>query len=190
MPSLPKIALSPDTIPEELDSVSLPALPYSIFNGAYKSLQDAETTQRELQSHFIPSYIVPVGIEGSVAQSLYGVSSDGIWYRILIGHFPTQTDARDSLGTLMELRPNDQPEIMKFTYSLECGRFLNSESPEPLLEKLRLDGFLPYTQTFLAREGGSSLTRILLGCNFSKQGAQKEKDALAERGYSCMIGER
>jgi len=190
LPALPRISLPPQTIPEALESIPLPPLPYSIFNGAYRSLQEAEATQRELLTHRIPSYIVPVAIEGSVSQSLYGVSSDGIWYRILIGHFATQKDAREFLGDFMDLRPSDQPEIMRFGYALECGRFLDDDSPEPLLDQLRQDGFLPYTQTYPASTAGSSLTRVMLGSFFSKQGADQQLRALSERGYACTTQER
>jgi len=189
LPPLPEIFLPQALTPGELDSVALPPLPYSIFTGAYKSLAEAETTRRELLSHFIPSYIVPVEVQGSVAQSLYGVTSDGSWYRILIGHFSTQDQARQFLGTLMELRPNERPEIVKFTYAVECARFLHESGPDPLLNRIHEDGFLPYRQTFPAHDG-TQLTRVLVGCNFSTQGAQKLRDALAERGYSCKIAER
>jgi cell division septation protein DedD len=189
LPDLPVISVPQDSPLDELDDIKFPPLPYSIFHGAYKSLQEAETTQRELQSNFIPSYIVPVAIEGLVAQSLYGISNDGIWYRIFIGHFPTQQDTREFLGTFMEDRPDDQPEIMKFSFANECGRFLESGPAEELTQRLEQEGFSPYRQTYPTREGGT-LIRILVGCYFSEQGAHEKKEQLEGRGYSCRIVER
>jgi len=186
---LPEIDLPDETPRGELDAVALPALPFAIFNGAYRTPQEAETIREELLGHLVPSYIVPVSVQGTVAQSLYGVTADGFWYRIFIGHFPAQEDARRVLGILMDLRPNDQPEIMKFTYALECGRFLDDRSAEPLLNRLREDGFFPYVQTFPTRDG-AHLSRVLVGCNFSRQGAEQQREALAERGYHCRIAER
>jgi len=189
--SMPRITVPPGTQPEELDALQIPPLPYSIYHGIQRTLKESETTQRELSSGYFLSYVVPVEIRESVAQSLYGVSQDGTWYRVLIGHFPTKKSARQFLETLMEARPDDQPEIMKFPYALECGRFLDDQqaAADQLGAALRSDGFFPYTQVYPTHQGGQ-LIRVLVGCFFSKQGAGAPQRALAERGYSCEVEER
>ncbi len=189
MPSMPIITLPPGMRMEELEFLKIPPLPYSIFNDIYRTVKESETTQRELLIHFFQSYIVPVDITGNIAQSLYGVSQDGMWFCIFIGHFPTKNLTRDFLGMLMDERPDDQPEIMKFTYAAECGRFLDPEAAKQLQENLHRDGFYPYTQLYPTNDG-KSLARIMVGCFFSEQGAQSQKNHLADRGYSCKVAER
>ena len=188
-PLLPQITVPFNGNRPELEKVKFPSLPYSIYNGAYKNLQQAETTERELQINAIDSYVVPVKVKGNLAKSLYGVSEEGTWYRVLIGHYRSKEEAREKLGLLMEKRPDDLPEIMKFNYAVECGRFLEQKAADKVLSELELEGFLPYTQTYPISKG-NALTRVLVGCFFSSKGAQPEKSNLTQHGFSCKIEQR
>jgi len=186
--------VAPVEVPEGEDvvvtgGVRLPLRPYSIYVGAYKELEESETTERELLSNYLPAYIVPVDIQGSVAQSLFGVSQDGIWYRIMVGNFTSKEDARETLGRMMKERPEGQPEIMRFDYAVECGRFLDDEQAGKLTAELIQKNFFPYEQTYPTTDG-RILTRILVGCHFSEQGARSEKNVLEEKGVSCKIVQR
>ena len=187
--SLPLVQVSEQGDGGALEQISLPPLPYSIYIGAYKDFNESQTTQRELQSNFLPAYIVPVDVKGNVAQSLFGVTQDGVWYRILVGHYSSKEEARKTLGRMMSKRPEGQPEIMQFAYALDCGRFFQRGNADQLMEELVQKNFFPYAQSY-PTEDGRTLTRILVGCYFSSQGALLQKNLLDEQGFSCTVDQR
>jgi cell division protein FtsN len=186
---VPVISLPVDADRFELETVLLPPLPYCIFVGAYKDFQEAAMTQSELDSNYLAAYIVPVEIKGNVAQSLFGVTQDGLWFRVLTGHFGSKETARKTLAVMMEELPGYQPEILRFPYTLECGRFLAPEEARDLSERLDQKGLFHYTQKY-PTSNGKTLTRVLVGCFFSKKGAEAEAETLQDKGFSCQVTER
>jgi len=166
-----------------LRQLSLPPLPYSIYAGAFKSVEEAQTTQREHVSNYLPGYILPIEVKGEIAQSLFGVTQDGAWYAVLIGHFASKDAARKTLGRMMKDRAEGQPEIMQFPYALECGRTLEETQSLQLADRLSQAGFFPYTQDYPV-EDGRVLTRVMVGCHFSEIGASPLKDLLEQKGFS------
>ncbi len=188
--NIPAITIPEGEGSEVLESVTLKPRPYSIYVGSYKDLEESETTERELLSNYLPAYVVPIEVLGSVSQSLFGVTQDGIWYRILVGNYASKEDARSTLGRMMkEQRPEGQPEIMRFAYTVECGRFLEDERAGKLTAELIQKNFFPYDQSYPTTDG-KVLTRILVGCYFSEQGARPQKNLLEEKGFSCKIVQR
>ena len=188
-PSMPALKVSATADAVSLEQLALPPLPYSVYIGAYKDIDESQTTQRELLSNYLPAYIVPVLVNGNVAQSLFGITQDGIWYRILVGHYSSKAEARKILGRMMSERPEGLPEIMKFPYTLDCGRFMEKEEAEHLEKKLFEDNYFPYSQ-YYPTEDGRVLIRVLVGCFFSSQGALAQRKTLGEKGYSCRIDQR
>jgi len=186
---MPFVALPADGDPIDLQSLVFPPLPYCIYAGAYRELQEAETTRSELESNYMAAYILPVEVSGNVGQSLFGVTQDGTWYRVLTGHFGSKEEARKTLGVMMEELPGYQPEILRFPYALECGRFLVTEEARLLAERLDRERLFPYAQTYPTSEG-MTVTRILVGCFFSEQGATGQQQDLNEKNFSCEIVER
>jgi hypothetical protein len=186
---LPVIGLPPNADRFDLEGLVFPQLSYCIYAGAYKDPLEASTTWSELDSNYLDAYIVPVEVKGNVAQSLFGVTKDGIWYRVLTGHFSSKEEARKTLGVMMEELPGYQPEIMRFPYAIECGRFLVPEEARMVTERLDQEGFFPYTQTFPTSDD-RTLTRILVGCYFSLPGAEGQKQLLEGKEFSCEIVER
>lgn len=188
-PRVPAVALSADADDFDLESLVLPPLPYCIYMGAHKEFQEAATTQSELESNYLPAYIVPIRIKGNVAQSLFGVTQDGLWYRVLTGHFRSKEDARETLGMMMSELPGYQPEILRFPYTVECGRFLDANRARLLSEKLDQKDVFNYSQTYPTSDG-RTLTRILVGCFFSERGAEDQAARLEEKGFSCTVTDR
>ena len=186
---VPVISLPVDADSFELETVLLPPLPYCIFVGAYQDFQEAATTQSELDSNYLAAYISPVEIKGNVAQSLFGVTQDGLWYRVLTGHFGSKEAARKTLAVMMEELPGYQPEVLRFPYTLECGRFLVPEQARKLSERLDREGVFHYTQKY-PTSTGKTLTRVLVGCFFSKKGAEDQTGPLQGKGFSCQVTER
>ena len=186
---MPIISLPADADRFELEAVLLPPLPYCIFVGAYKDFQEAATTQSELDSNYLTAYIIPVEIKGNVAQSLFGVTQDGLWYRVLTGHFTSKETARKTLALMMEELPGYQPEILRFPFTLECGRFLVAEQAQELSEKLDQESVFHYTQTYPTSDG-KAVTRILVGAFFSRKGAEDQAGRLQGKGFSCQLTER
>jgi hypothetical protein len=186
---VPVISLPTDADTFELEAILLPPLPYCIFVGAYKDFQEAAMTQSELDSNYLAAYIVPVEIHGNVAQSLFGVTQDGLWYRVLTGHFSSKEAARKTLAVMMEELPGYQPEILRFPYTLECGRFLVPEQARELSERLDQEGVFHYTQKYPTSDG-KTLTRVLVGCFFSKKGAEDLAKPLQGKGFTCQLTER
>ncbi len=186
---VPVISLPAEADSFELEAVLLPPLPYCIFVGAYTDFQEAATTQSELDSNYLAAYIIPVEIKGNVAQSLFGVTQDGLWYRVLTGHFTSKEAARKTLAVMMEELPGYQPEILRFPYALECGRFLVPEQARELSQKLDQEGVFHYTQEYPTSDG-KTLTRVLVGCFFSKKGAEDQAGPLQGKGFTCQLTER
>ncbi len=187
--SLPVITLPAEADRFDLESLRFPATPYCIYTGAHQDLQEAETTRSELESNYLSAYIVPVEVNGNVAQSLFGVTKDGTWYGVMTGHFGSKDEARNTLGLMMKELPGYQPEIMRFPYALECGRFLVPEEARALAEQLDQASLFPYTQTYPTNDG-RSLTRVLSGCYFSEPYAQAQELILEGKGFSCQVVER
>ena len=183
------IELPPEATIADLENITLPLRPYSIYANIHNNLQEAHLSLRELLSHQLSAYIVPVNIKGNVAQSLFGVTQDGKWYRILVGYYNTKKSARKTLHAMMEKLPNYHLEIMKYAYTIECGRFLTKEKGEDLYKQLSEGEFFPYSQSYLT-QNEKVIWRIMVGCFFSSQGAQILIDQLEEQGYSCKITKR
>ena len=188
-PDAPLLSLPKDADSFELEAVMLPPLPYSIFVGAYREFEEAATTQSELDSNYLTAFIVPVEIKGNVAQSLFGVTQDGLWYRVMTGHFSSKESARKTLAVMMEELPGYQPEILKFPYTLECGRFLVPDQARELSERLDQENVFHYTQKFPTSED-QTLTRVLVGCFFSRKAAEDQAGQLQGKGFSCQLTER
>jgi cell division septation protein DedD len=188
-PAMPVVSLPGDAEQSDLENVVLPSLPYSIYLGAHKDFQEAATTQSELESNYLTAYVVPIRIKGNASQSLFGVTQDGSWYRVLTGHFGSKEEARNTLGFLMAELPGYQPEILRLPYAVECGRFLEPEDARELAEKLDKKDVFSYTQTYPTTDG-RSLTRVLVGCFFSERGAQDQAEQLRKIGFSCSVAER
>ncbi|MEW6441087.1 MAG: SPOR domain-containing protein [bacterium] len=173
----------------DLAALALPPCPYSISTGAYRELRDAETSLREQLSRSLPAYIVPVQIQGSLAQSLYGVTQDGLWYQVLVGHYASREQARETLRVLMDPMSPLQPEIVKFTYALECGRFLDAAEADRLVAALSGQGFFPYLETYPISDD-RKLFRVLVGACFSRRGTIAQKGDLDLKGFPCTIAQR
>jgi hypothetical protein len=186
---LPVITLPPEADRFDLESLRFPALPYCIYTGAHQDLQEAETTKSELESNYLSAYVVPVEVNGNVAQSLFGVTKDGTWFGVMTGHFGSKEEARNTLGLMMKELPGYQPEIMRFPYALECGRFLVPEEARALAEQLGQASLFPYTQTYPTNDG-RTLTRVFTGCYFSEPYAKAQELLQEGKGFSCQVVER
>jgi cell division protein FtsN len=186
---LPVITLPANADRLDLENLVFPPLPYCIYTGAYRDLQEADTTRSELDSNYLAAHIVPIEIEGNVAHSLFGVSTNGTWYGVMTGHFTSKEEARQTLGMMMNELPGYQPEILKFPYALECGRFLVTEEAHGLDKRLSQASFFPYAQVYPTSDG-RTITRIMVGCFFSKAGAQAQNQHLEKAGFSCEVVER
>ncbi len=183
------IPLTPEGESIDLENIIFPLLPYSINANIHNTLQEAFLTKREISSHNLPVYIVPVQIEGNVAQSLFSVTQDGKWFQILIGNFSTKKSTRETLRFMVEKLPNYHLEIMKYDYTVECGRFLVKEEAEKLIDELIENGFSPYSHTYLT-QNEITIWRVMTGCFFSSRGAQAQKDQLEKKGYTGKIVKR
>jgi hypothetical protein len=185
---MPTVEIPPDADDSTIQQLRLTPLPYSIYIGAYKTLEEAQTTQRELISDYLPSYLVPIEVRGEVAQSLFGVTQDGSWYSVLVGHFTSKDEARKTLSRMMKGGAEGQPEIMQFPYALECARTLVDAEAAKTVEALSQAGLFPYTQTYRVQDG-RTLTRVLLGCHFSEKGATDQKSLMDKKEVSTCRAE-
>jgi len=184
------LEIPPDPDEEMLKEIILPGFPYSVYFSAYLNLKETKITQRELLHNNLPAYIIPIEVVGDVAQSLFGVSQNGVWYCLLVGHFSTKDGAREMLDKVLEEQPDAHPEIFGFPYALECGRTMDQEKAKTLNGALRENGFFPYIQTYPA-SNERTLFRTMISCYFSRQfeGAQSKREQLSRKGFSCnMMG--
>ena len=180
------VTLPPEIDITDLDNIDLPQHPYSIYINAFKGIQDAKVALRELASKNLSAYIIPVDIHGNVSQSLYGVTQNGRWYRVFVGSYPDKEEARKILAQVTEKAPTFQPEILPFSFALECGLFTSQQEAQKLLKQLSENEFWPYLQIFETQDG-NNLWRILVGCFFSIRGAQTQRNQLETEDYSCRV---
>lgn len=185
----PVLSLPDPPTAEALARVPLPARPYSIYIGSFREISEAEATLREFKSRGLPAYLLPVHVRGPIAQSLYGVSQDGLWYRIFVGHYSSPGSARKTLKFIMEKLSTYQPEILKLSYALECARVLEGPEAEKVASELAARGLHPYLQTWQADQD-RTLYRVLLGCSFSKAAALSFQREVEAKGVSCKAVER
>jgi cell division septation protein DedD len=108
---------------------------------------------------------------------------------VLVGQYSSIEPARETLKVVMKELSSYQPEIIKFGYALECGRFLELEDANQLSARMVSQTLFPYLQTYPTSDG-RRLHRILVGCFFSRQGALPLKSELELKGYSCRIAQR
>ncbi len=186
---IPVLSLPDPPTADALGRLALPPRPYSIYVGSARELTDAEATLREFRARGLPAYLSPVNVRGPVAQSLYGVSQDGLWYRILVGSYTSPESARKILKFIMEKLSTYQPEILKFPYALECARALDPSRAEETASALAARGLFPYVQTWRVESGGT-LHRVLVGCHFSRAAAATLQRELEAKGLSCRCAER
>lgn len=186
---LPVLSLPDPATTEALGRLALPPRPYTIYVGSVRDLPEAEATLREFRAHGLAAYLSPVDVRGPVAQSLYGVSQDGLWYRILVGSYTSPQSARKTLKFIMEKLSTYQPEILKFPYALECARVLDPSEADKTASVLAARGLFPYVQTWRADQE-RTLHRILLGCHFSRAAATSSQRELEGKSISCRAVER
>lgn len=185
----PVLSLPNPATAEALARLSLPPRPYSIYIGSFRETQEAEATLREFKGRGLPAYLLPVNVRGPIAQSLYGVTQDGLWHRIFVGHYSSPESARKTLKFIMEKVSTYQPEILKLSYALECARVLEDSEAEKVASELAARGLSPYLQTWRVDQE-RTLHRVLLGGYFSKAAAASFQRELEAKGVSCKAVER
>ena len=136
--------------------------PYVVHLSSYRHLSLANEEVDLLRRRGYDAFIAPTHIPGK-----------GLFYRVLIGGFTTEAEARKLANYLKETDGRKYAGVLKLPYAILLGSFPPEEGLGGRAEKLRTLGFFPY----LTVDGGRKY-RILLGAFAAEEEAKTMADRL------------
>ena len=136
--------------------------PYVVHLSSYRHLNLANEELDLLRRRGYDAFIAPAHIPGR-----------GLFYRVLIGGFTTEAEARKLANYFKETEGRKYAGVLKLPYAILLGSFPPEEGLGARAEKLRTLGFSPY----LTVDGGRRY-RILLGAFAAEEEARTMADRL------------
>ena len=146
------------------------AFPYSVYLGAYKTLERAKVAVSLYQDQGLSTYWVEVDL-----------GSKGTWFRIFTGHFQDEDEAQD----FIDQRDLEEASVKRTRYSALIGVFSSKDAIERKSEALLKLGYSAY-----AIEGGNGTSQLYTGAFYTKSGAEKLQMELEDRGIPNQVVER
>jgi len=151
------------------------AYPFTIHVYSFQKAEKAYRVALELSKKGHPVFTAPVQISGR-----------GVWYRVLIGHFKTRTEAR---ARAMELKKGKfgYALAMRLPFALYIDLSDTESDPGRFNAAFGLRGYLPYT----TRNGPENKTpQILIGAFKTDKLAQGFAQKLSKEGFPIKVVRR
>ena len=137
--------------------------PYVVHLSSYRHLNLANREVDLLRRRGYDAFIAPTRVPGK-----------GLFYRVLIGGFATEGEARRLANYLKEAEGREYAGVLKLPYAILF--------PSKEADKLRTLGFPPYLAVERSPDGGRGY-RLLLGAFAEEEEARTMADRLAEEEY-------
>ena len=146
------------------------AFPYSIYLGAYKTLERAKVAVSLHKEEGLSTYWVKVDL-----------GSKGTWFRIFTGYFQNEDDAQD----FIDQRALEEASVKRTRYSTLIGVYSSKDAIERESEALLKLGYSVY-----AIEGVNGTSQLYTGAFYTRAGAEKLYEELAAKGIPNQVVER
>ena len=148
----------------------MPSYPYSVYLGAYKTLERARVAVSQYQKKGVSSYWVKVDL-----------GRKGIWHRLFTGHFQDGGTALDFINK-MDL---EDASVKKTRYTTLVGVY---SSEDAIIEKSQTLDKLGYSSYIV--DGSNGTSQLYSGAFLTKGGAEKHYQELAAKGIRNRVVER
>ena len=146
------------------------AYPYSVYLGAYKTLERAKVAVSLYQQQGLSSYWVKVNL-----------ASKGTWFRVFTGHFKNEDEAQD----FIDKRNLEEASVKKTIYSTLIGVYSSSDAVEKKSQTLLKLGYSAYVV-----KGVNGTSQLYSGAFYTRSGAEKLYKELAAKGIQNQVVER
>lgn len=157
--------------PPPLEPTHLSPYPFSVYLGAFMSLDRARTAVSIYKKDYgLHSYWVKVDL-----------GEKGTWYRVFTGYFQTSEEAE----AFIRRRQLQEGEVKQTKYSTLIGVFSSQAEGEAMVKRL-LD--LGYASYFVPVPGGRF--KLFSGAFYTLVGAQQQSAELASKGIKSEVVER
>lgn len=158
-----------DTVSQE--SVQISAFhPFSLKSSSYQQPDRALAEISEIRQLGLAPYLVKVNL-----------GDMGVWWRIYIGLYATEEEARSTLKAYK--LPN--VTIQKTDYACQIGEYSNETDILNMFGKLRQSGYFPYTI-----QKGRDRIRLYLGAYEKKFEAEALQQELQKNGINSHVVKR
>jgi cell division septation protein DedD len=147
-----------------------PSYRYSVYLGAYKTLERARVAVSQYQKKGVSSYWVKVDL-----------GRKGIWHRLFTGHFQEGGTALDFINN----RDLEGASVKKTRYATLVGAY---SSEDAIIKKSQALDKLGYSSYIV--DGGNGTSQLYSGAFITKGGAEKHYQELAAKGIRNRVVER
>jgi hypothetical protein len=148
----------------------MPSYPYSVYLGAYKTLDRARKAVSQYQKKGVTSYWVKVDL-----------GRKGIWHRLFTGYFPDGGEALDFISE----KDLEEASVKKTKYTTLIGVY---SSEDAIIKKSMVLDKLGYSSYVV--DGGNGTAQLYSGAFITKGGAEKYYQELAAKGIRNRVVER
>jgi hypothetical protein len=150
--------------------VKAPSYPYSVYLGAFKTLERARVAVSQYQKKGVSSYWVKVDL-----------GRKGTWHRLFTGHFRDGGTALDYINK----RDLNEASVKNTKYTTLVGLY---SSEDALIEKSQALDKLGYS-TYVV-DGSNGTSQLYSGAFITKGGAEKHYQELVSKGIRSRVIER
>ncbi len=147
-----------------------PSYPYSVYLGAYKTLERARVAVSQYQKRGVSSYWVKVDL-----------GRKGTWHRLFTGHFRDGGTALDYINK----RDLNEASVKKTKYTTLIGV---SSSEDEIIKKSQALDKLGYSSYVV--DGSNGTSQLYSGAFITKGGAEKHYQELVAKGIRSRVIER
>jgi len=144
--------------------------PFSLRSSSYKQSKRALAEISEIRQLGLSPYLVKVDL-----------GDMGVWWRIYIGLYSTEEEARSILKAYK--LPN--ATVQKTDYACQVGEFSNETDTLNMFGKLKQSGYFPY-----AMQKGRDRFRLYLGAYEKKAEAETLNQELQKKGINSQVVKR
>ncbi len=144
--------------------------PFSLRSSSYQQSDRALAEISEIRQLGLAPYLVKVDL-----------GDMGVWWRIYIGLYSTEEEARSILKSYK--LPN--ATVQKTDYACQVGEFSNETDVLNMFVKLKQSGYFPYTI-----QKGRNRFRLYLGAYEKKSDAETMYQELQRKGISSQVVKR
>jgi hypothetical protein len=148
----------------------MPSYPYSVYLGAYKTLERARVAVSQYQKKGVSSYWVKVDL-----------GRKGVWHRLFTGYFQDGGTALDFISE----RNLEEASVKKTKYTTLIGVYTSEDA---IIRKSQALDKLGYSSYIV--DGGNGTAQLYSGAFLTKGGAEKHYHELAAKGVRNRVVER
>ncbi|RKY57568.1 MAG: hypothetical protein DRP95_06855, partial [Candidatus Latescibacterota bacterium] len=114
------------------------------------------------------------------------IPDKGLFYRVLVGDFATEEEARSAAEGLLEAGRAQYAGILRLPYAILVGSFPSEGAVEREARKLRMRGLSPYSVRVRSSDGATEY-RLFVGAFATREEAEEMAGELEKDGISGCV---